>query len=135
MQRGLQRHLQGTPFNAFVAQPSPFPDPARASFLSAVKLQEQPFAYGQPGLASKAPAFLFLALALLLIFKKSSALIPAYASCCLNDMGSSDSATSLRIGHACTIDLLAGHRVIELWPYRVRRGVVARLRPQWPLER
>jgi hypothetical protein len=59
MQGGLQRHLQGTPFNAFAGQPSPFPDPARASFLSAVKLQEQPFAYGQPRLASKAPAFLF----------------------------------------------------------------------------
>jgi hypothetical protein len=61
MQLDLQRHLQGPPFNAFAGQPSPFPGPARASFLfSCSNLQERPSLMGQPGLAGKAPAFLFL---------------------------------------------------------------------------
>jgi hypothetical protein len=50
MQRGRQRQLQGTPPTHLQDGPfSPFLDPARASVLSAVKLQEHPSLIGNLG--------------------------------------------------------------------------------------
>jgi len=50
----------GTPFNAFAGQPSPFPDPARASFPSACQTARRPFAYGATWISQQDSGMCFL---------------------------------------------------------------------------